>query len=118
MVEGEVAPSQVGKVSPNHLHVVHFGVIPFGTREHFVCKEYQLTPQLKQGYKLPLSKSKGSNKVEDAEYHLNCNTGMFSKWMCWNISEVMLGVRISPKYTNAQISRKILKVNSSRKFQP
>ena len=40
----------------------------------------------------------------DAEYLRNCNAGIFPKWICRNISEVMLDVGISPKYQCRNIS--------------
>ena len=40
----------------------------------------------------------------DAEYLRNCNAGIFPKWICRNISEVMLDVGISLKYQCWNIS--------------
>ena len=44
------------------------------------------------------------DKYGDAEYLRNCNAGIFPKWICRNISEVMLHVGISPKYQCRNIS--------------
>ena len=54
--------------------------------------------------RLLLGKGSVFSTLGDAEYLRNCNAAIFTKWICQNISEVMLDVGISLKYQCWNIS--------------
>ena len=72
--------------------------------------DHNQTMLVEHNHTMPVEHTNG-----DAEYLRNCNAGIFPKWICRNISEVMLHVGISPKYQCRNISEIIQYVGISPK---